>query len=523
MTNIKYLLLSILQLAMILAFVLISPVKTEAEIWTFAAFDPKGDGSDASLADAATLCYRYDKQQDKLWFRISLYGAPNEKTFGVNIAIDTGAAETAKMNWWGANKNFKFDRLLTAWVTRIGDRYEGMMGVNDAPVGREMQSKNAIRNNLDIRVEGDSIMIGVKRTDITDKVKMNLVAAVGSNEKWNDDVPNTGQASIDLAAERSTRGLRELDSTRNNFTFPATYKTLAAGKLPLISKKGQGSQALILIQGEYSGATSYDNFIAQNQSRYKLYVVTSPGINGTPARPMPPAGSSFAERPWTRRLELDLLELIRKEKIAKPIIVAESQPGSIAAMDIALEHPDQIGGVVISGTSLLQFFSSPKDPTRKTLATLAERTDLVDDAWAQKWFRYVTPETWESNDMRPVMLASDLAAGQKASREIEAAPLEVKIRYLCEFWAADVTRDLDKLQVPVLALVAGFDDKFLADPANTFTRMAYVDSWQTLVPKHPKLEIVKIPNARLLIFQDQPQAANDAMTRFIEGVKRAKS
>jgi hypothetical protein len=97
----------------------------------------------------------------------------------------------------------------------------------------------------------------------------------------------------------------------------------------------------------------------------------------------------------------------------------------------------------------------------------------------------VTPETWNSNDMRPEILSGDLARGQKASQEIEEAPLPVNIRYLCEFWASDVTLDFDRLQVPVLALVPGFDDKYLADPANSSTKMVYVDSWETVIPKHP--------------------------------------
>jgi hypothetical protein len=149
-------------------------------------------------------------------------------------------------------------------------------------------------------------------------------------------------------------------------------------------------------------------------------------------------------------------------------------------------------------------------------ATLQERAGLVDEGWVAKWFKYVTPETWNSNDMRPETLSGDSSRGQAASQEIEVAPLPVKIRYLCEFWAADVTRDFDKLQVPVLALIPGFDEKFLANPANSFAKMAYVDSWDTLVPKHPRVKLVKIPDARLLVLEDQPKLADDAITTFVE-------
>lgn len=509
----------------VLLFVLsvIAPAGTTAQVWTVLAGDPKGDARDLSLADAAQLSYSYDKQQDLLWFRVSLYGLPNGQTFGVNIVFDTGGDEAAKMNWWGANKAFKFDKLVTAWVTREGNGYQGTIGIGDAVGIKAKQVNNLLQNNLQIRTEGDSIIIGVKRTDITDRLKMNLIAAVGSNQQWNDDVPNAGLATIDLAAERPKQGLREIDVSRDNFKLPTDYKTLSDDRPPLIIKKGRGRQRLILVPGMYSGANSFDDFIARNQSRYTFYIVTPPGINGTPARPMPAAGVSFGELTWTRRLERDILELIRREKMTKPVIIAESHPASTAAIDLAVENPDKIGGVVISGTNLVQFFPSPKDPTRKSPVTFQERINLVDEGWGAKWFKYVTPETWNSNDMRPEMLSGDLPRGQKASREIEEAPLPVKIRYLCEFWASDVTRDFDRLQVPVLVLIAGFDEKYLADPANRFTKMAYVDSWETLIPKHPKVKLVKIPDARLLVLEDQPKLADDAITQFVEQVVKAHS
>ena len=67
-----------------------------------------------------------------------------------------------------------------------------------------------------------------------------------------------------------------------------------------------------------------------------------------------------------------------------------------------------------------------------------------------------------------------------------------------------------------MALVPGFDEKLLADQANSFAKLAFLDSWETLVPKHPKLELVKIPNARMLILDDQPGLADEAIAKFIE-------
>jgi pimeloyl-ACP methyl ester carboxylesterase len=207
--------------------------------------------------------------------------------------------------------------------------------------------------------------------------------------------------------------------------------------------------------------------------------------------------------------------------LSKPVLIAERQPAAQAAIELASEHPAQIGGVVLVGTNLVQFFSAPKDPARRTPIAYSDRSVLVDESWAAKWFKYVTPETWKNGDLRPQLLSADPARAQTAWDELEAAPLEVKIRYLCEFWASDVTRGFDRLQIPVLALVPGFDEKFLADPANSFAKPAFLDSWETLVPKHPQLELVKIPNARMLVLDDQPKAADDAIAAFIKKIGEA--
>ena len=494
--------------------------KRAADIWTVLTGDPKGDAADPSLADGAQLAYQYDREKDFLWFRIFLYGEPNPNAFGANLVFDTTGEAGTKVNWWGANKDYKFDKIVTAWVTRSGDGFKGTIGIGDANGVNQKQLNNLLKDNLQIKVAGDSILIGFKRTDLTDKMQMKVLAAVGSNERWNDDLPNVGSLALDLAADKTKSRLREIDLARNNFQLPGDYP-LNNSKPPAIKKVGQGKQALILVPGMYSGRTSFDQLIAANNGRYKFYLVTPPGLYGTPARSGPADNVSFTALTWTRHLEQDILELIRKEKLVKPVIVAESHPASIAATELALNHPDQIGGVVISGTNLLQFFGSPKDPTRKTAASLAERQVLVDEGWGEKWFRHVTPETWLSNDLRATTLSSDAGRGQQAWDAIEAAPLEIKIRYLCEFWASDVTKSFDKLQVPMLALVPGFDPQFLADSANTFSKLAYVDSWKTWVPKNPNLELATIPDSRLLIFEDQPQAASEAVAKFVDHINRA--
>jgi pimeloyl-ACP methyl ester carboxylesterase len=486
----------------------------QTEVWTVLAFDAKGDGRDPSLPDAAQLSYRYDRQQDILWFRVSLYGRPNEEAFGINIVVDTGSDEGEKMNWWGGNRDFKFDKLVTAWVTRGKSGYMGTIGVGDVPGVKARNINNLLQNNLQIRVEGDSVVVGLKRKELTDKMKMNLIAAVGSNQEWNDDIPNTRSATLDLTTPRPIRGLRELDLGRNNFRFPSDYKTLADNQPPRIIKRGHGRQTLILIPGVYSGTDVFEGFMTRNDFQYKFYVVTPPGLNDTPARPLPSETTSYGELTWTRQLKRDILDLIHREQLEKPVIVAHGFPGSLVADELAVQHPELLSGVIDVAVMPVQFFPSPKDPSFRKPAPPDERVEYVNESWARKWFKYVTPETWESNNYPAAMFSNDCGRSEQVRRQVESVPLEVKIRYLSEFMAADHTSEFAKLTVPLLALIPGFNEKFLADPTNGFYKVSFQDSWEPL-STNPHVQRTKIPDARALILEDQPQLADEAIATFI--------
>jgi len=308
----------------------------------------------------------------------------------------------------------------------------------------------------------------------------------------------------------------------NNFRFPSDYKTLGDHQQPLIIKKGHGREKLILVPGVYSGKEIFDGFMARNQSQYEFYVLTPPGLNGTPARPLPSETTSFGEFSWTRRLERDILDLINREKLNKPILIAHGFPGSLAAEELAVQHPDAVGGIIEIASMPVQSFPSPKDPTRKTPATREERVEIVNEGWAQKWFKYVTHETWESNNYPAEMFANDPVRSEQVRQQAEATLLPVKIRYLCEFMASDHSAELANLEAPLLALRPGFNERLLADSATSWFKASFQDSWEAF-SKNSRIQLLTIPNARALILEDQPKLADDGVARFIEKVSKAKA
>ena len=378
-----------------------------SRVWNVVAVDPKGDARDSSLADAAQLSYRYDEPAGMLWFRVSVFGGLNADAFGVTIAVDTGATQSQKANWWGANKEFAFDRLITASVTRTGGRYAGTLGISDAAGAMRKEFANLRRDNVEVRVESDAILIGVRRDELTDRMAMKAIAAVGSNDALNDDIPNARSAEIDLGAPRPARGLREIDVSRNNLTFPAGYQVLRETATARVARSGHGRTAMILIPGVYSSKDVFAGFVSRNGSRYTFHVITPPGLAGTQPREMPPATTSYGAFTWTRRLARDIRELIERRHLEKPIVVAHGFPGSLAAEELALSHPSLIGGVVEIASMAVQPY--PTSSGRE--ATPEERVAIVDHSWAQQWFKYVTPETWESNNYPAEMFTNERGEG----------------------------------------------------------------------------------------------------------------
>jgi pimeloyl-ACP methyl ester carboxylesterase len=488
-----------------------------ASVWTVAAIDPKGDGREPSLADAAQLSYRYDESDDMLWFRVSLFDRPNAGAFGVNIAVDTGANGSGKANWWGANKEFAFDRLVTAWVNRTGDGYSGTIGISDATGANRHELTNLATNSVDVRVDGDAILVGVKRRQLTEEMTMKVVAAVGSNEAWNDDIPNVRSAAIELRSPRPVRGLREIDVSRNNLMLGRNEKVLRDSAPPKVMRSGHGRTAMILVPGVYSGRDAFDGFVSRNSSRYAFHTVTPPGLAATPPRGMPPATVSYGDLTWTRRLAADIVGLIERQRLEHPIVVTHGFPGSLAAEEIAVSHPQLIGGVVEIASMAVQPY--PTSSGRE--ATPEERVAIVDDSWARQWFRYVTPETWESNNYPADMFTNDAVRAERIRREIEAVPLPVKIRYLAEFMASDHRPAFGGIGVPVLVLRPGFNETLLSNAAFGWFKASFQDGWNGY-PANPRVELMTIPDARALILDDQPGLADRAIATFVSAAAQRK-
>src|SRR5260370_11739226 len=84
--------------------------------------DLAGDGKVATHPDVISV----DRAEsgDRLWYRVT-FREPLPRSFGTNIVVNRSGDPAAGMAWWGTGSTFRFDRLVTAWISRHGDRYFG--------------------------------------------------------------------------------------------------------------------------------------------------------------------------------------------------------------------------------------------------------------------------------------------------------------------------------------------------------------------------------------------------------------
>ena len=147
--------------------------------------DAAGDGKNPTLPDIVSV----DRAQDgdRMWYRITFHD-PLPRSFGVNLVVNRSGDPFTGMKWWGGGSTFRFDRLLTAWITRDGDRYFGRVGVTDDDGARGARlSKIPADIQLAMANDDRSVIVGVPRAALGLTDTSTMVVAGGTHLVWNDD------------------------------------------------------------------------------------------------------------------------------------------------------------------------------------------------------------------------------------------------------------------------------------------------------------------------------------------------
>lgn len=306
----------------------------------------------------------------------------------------------------------------------------------------------------------------------------------------------------------------EQDSSLNNLVDPRGYETGEPGTLGRVITRGDGPRPMILIPGLGFGGDVFEPLLERWSESFTLHAVTLPGFGGTPAPPSPPPGTSFGEQTWTDGALTGLERLVEAEELDDVVVVGHWLTGTQLALRLALAHPDRVSAVVLLAGSAR--WTSP-DPSAPAEIPLEDRVARVDRGLAPKWFRTVTRETWDDNNFLPGDYAANPVLGLRHWREAARPPLHVWVRYLCEFFAQDVTRELRGLEVPTLLLHPGLEGAWVepgADYLEAYTRR----SWGRVAEDDPTVRARTIPNTRVILWADQPDAVAGAVEAFLAEV-----
>jgi hypothetical protein len=133
-----------------------------------------------------------------VWFRIVLKDPPHGRWMGVNLALDVDGDPSNGAAWWGANKGFHFDRIVSVYCIPVQDGCQGVFGVVDAAqatAGTLWGGGAGLQFAID--AAHNAFVVGVPRADLRLGPGPNrLVGAVGSALFFGDDVPNSDAVLI---------------------------------------------------------------------------------------------------------------------------------------------------------------------------------------------------------------------------------------------------------------------------------------------------------------------------------------
>jgi pimeloyl-ACP methyl ester carboxylesterase len=318
-----------------------------------------------------------------------------------------------------------------------------------------------------------------------------------------------GSASL-LAQTR----LLAQDPSLNNLAHPAGYEAAAPASLGSVRTTGTGPRHMILIPGLGFGGDVFDDFMARHGDKFTMKAITLAGFGGTAAPAMPPAGTSYAATSWTNGAIDGILNLMDRENIGRATLVAHWALGSQVALRLASEHPDRFDAVIlIAGVPRVMYSTPPPGMAGWS----AEQRIKFADGMGQGWFKTVTRQTWDDNNFMSYDYALNPRRGLSLWREAARPSLQVWIRYLLEFYAADSPSLLKTLGVRTLIVKPGFDDPgFYVEEGRDYMRDLCLRSWEG-VPLSDSIETVTIPGSRLFVMYDRPEELDRAVSTFIEG------
>lgn len=270
-----------------------------------------------------------------------------------------------------------------------------------------------------------------------------------------------------------------------------------------VEKYGSGEAtqpALILIPGLTNSAAVWAQTIHRFAPSHTVYALTLAGFGGR----LP------VTAPVLDKADADVVTLIQKEHLSKPILIGHSMGGHLA-LRIAVEHSDMLRGVVaVDGLPVFPGFDSMTSEQRAAAAS--KMGDQIRSAATPEQFMYaertyIVPYLTQAKNVDAVTQFS-AGANPKATAE-----------YMQELLNADLRPQLANITVPVLEL-APYDATLDKNaPASFSTATAKQTYYESLLKNDKTATVKMVQDSRHFIMIDQPDAFYVDVQNFIDAHK----
>jgi len=270
-----------------------------------------------------------------------------------------------------------------------------------------------------------------------------------------------------------------------------------------VERHGDHGRPLILIPGLAGGPWVWQRTIASLEKDHVVYAVTLAGFDGTP---VPTDGGNLFDRADT-----SLLQLIRQQKIDRPVLVGHSLGGTLA-LRFAGEHPELISGVVaVDGLPLFPGMDRVSAEQRIAMA-----------ASMRKQMESATPEQFKTQQldyMQKVGVIDPAMAARYAPFNARS-DIKATVEYMAEDLAADGRPGLKHANVPILE-ISPYNAPDFSQPPMAMTEQQKAEYYQSLLANAPNAKVVSISPSRHFVMLDQPAKFQQVLADFLKTVERS--
>ena len=259
-----------------------------------------------------------------------------------------------------------------------------------------------------------------------------------------------------------------------------------------VDVRGQAGQPVILIPGLASGGEVWSGTVNHYCGKRQCHVLTLAGFAGNPA----------IEGPLLAKAEQQLSDYITSNKLERPIVIGHSM-GGLLGMKLAVDHPDQVGRLVIVDS--LPAFGALQAPsmTSTQLKELAAGMRKQFAAQSQSDFLAGMKGNMATMVTKPSDNEALLAMSTRSDRG-------AVIDAMADLVAEDLRDDIARIKAPTLVL-----GTWIAYRQYT-TRDKVEATFKTQYAKLPGVRIELSDSARHFVMYDDPDWMYDRIDNFLK-------